>query len=130
MNADVQRLLDERAIREVLLRYCRGVDRLELDLVRECYHSDAIDDHGSFRGGVDAYLAWIGRLLPRYEVTMHLLGNVLVEFSADRPEVARVETYGVAIHQQARWRTRAEPHDRISLPRPLRAPGARRLANC
>ena len=100
MTADVQRLLDERAIREVLLRYCRGVDRLELDLVRECYHPDAIDDHGSFRGGVEDYLAWIGRLLPRYDVTMHLLGNVLVELSPDRPDLARVETYGVAIHQK------------------------------
>jgi len=100
VTADVQQLLDERAIREVLLRYCRGVDRLELDLVRDCYHPDAIDDHGSFRGGVDEYLAWIGRLLPRYEVTMHLLGNTLVEFSPDRPDVARVETYGVAIHQK------------------------------
>jgi SnoaL-like protein len=101
VTGDVQQLLDERAIREVLLRYCRGVDRLELDLVRECYHPDAIDDHGSFRGGVDEYLAWVGRLLPRYDMTLHLLGNILVEFAPDRPDVARVETYGVAIHEKA-----------------------------
>lgn len=100
MTADLQRLLDERAIRDVLFRYCRGVDRLELDLVRECYHPDAIDDHGSFRGGVDDFLAWIGRLLPKYDVTMHFLGNMLVEFSPDSPDVARAETYGVAIHQK------------------------------
>jgi hypothetical protein len=100
VTGDVQQLLDERAIREVLLRYCRGVDRLELDLVRECYHPDAIDDHGSFRGGVDEYIGWIGRLLPRYDVTMHLLGNMLVEFPPARRDVARVETYGVAIHEK------------------------------
>jgi hypothetical protein len=95
----LQQLLDERAIRDVLHRYCRGVDRLDLELVRSCYHPDAVDDHGAFRGGVDEFLAWIGRLLPRYGVTTHLLSNVVVEHHPSRPDVARVESYGVAEHQ-------------------------------
>lgn len=99
MPDPVQRLLDDRAIRDVLLRYCRGVDRIDMDLVRACYHPDAIDDHGAFRGGVEEFVAWISRLLPRYGVTSHLLHNSLVEFHPDRPGVARVETYGVAEHQ-------------------------------
>ncbi len=99
MTDDLQRLIDERDIRNVLARYCRGVDRLELDLVRECFHPDARDDHGAFNGGVDELLDWIGRLLPRYGVTVHRLANILVEFHPDRDDVARVETYGVADHQ-------------------------------
>lgn len=95
----MQRLLDDRAIRDVLLRYCRGIDRIELDLVRACYHADAVDDHGAFRGGVEEFLTWIGRLLPRYGVTSHLLHNCLVEFHPTKPGVARVETYGIAEHQ-------------------------------
>ena len=101
MNAQAQRLVDDRAIRDVLLRYCRGVDRLELDVVRECFHPDAVDDHGSFRGGVEELLGWLGRLLPRYDSTMHVLANTLVEFAPDRDGLARSETYGVAVHEKA-----------------------------
>lgn len=97
MPEGLQRLLDDRAIRDVLLRYCRGIDRIDLDLVRDCYHPDAVDDHGAFRGGADDFVAWIGRLLPRYGITTHQLMNCLVEFEGD--DVAHVETYGVAEHQ-------------------------------
>ena len=83
----------------MLLRYCRGIDRIELDLVRDCYHPDALDDHGAFRGGVEDFLTWIGRLLPRYGVTTHTLANMLIEGHPRRDDVARVETYGVAEHQ-------------------------------
>ncbi|WP_221890845.1 nuclear transport factor 2 family protein [Microbispora sp. KK1-11] len=34
---------DQQEIHEVVLRYCRGVDRLDMDLVRSAYHPDAID---------------------------------------------------------------------------------------
>ncbi|NUU20962.1 MAG: nuclear transport factor 2 family protein [Streptomycetaceae bacterium] len=92
-------LLDKQAIHEVVLRYCRGVDRMDLDLVRDCYHPDATDDHGSFSGGVDEFVGWIGRLLPRYTMTMHVVANHLVEFAG--PDLARAETYGVAYHRSA-----------------------------
>lgn len=99
MREPLQRLLDDRSIRDVLLRYCRGVDRIDLELVRDCYWDDAVDDHGAFRGGVADFVAWIGRLLPRYGVTVHSLTNTLVEFHPTRDGVARVESYGTAEHQ-------------------------------
>jgi hypothetical protein len=39
---------DRWAIHDVLVRYCRGVDRLDADLVRSAYHSDAVE-HGPYR---------------------------------------------------------------------------------
>lgn len=99
MNDELARLVADREIRDVLLRYCRGVDRIDLELVRDCYWPDATDDHGAFRGSVDELLAWIGRLLPRYDVTTHSLTNTLVEWHPTRDDVARVETYGLAEHQ-------------------------------
>jgi len=95
----VDTLLDEREIRTVLLRYCRGIDRMDRDLVRSCYHPDATDSHGSFSGTVDEFLEWAWRLLGRYTTTMHYLGNLLVEFDPDRPGWARSEAYGVAVHR-------------------------------
>lgn len=94
--AALRRLLDEREIRDVLTRYCRGIDRMDRALVRSCYHEGATDSHGSFEGTVDEFVAWVWRVLGRYTSTMHFLGNVLVEHVAD--DVAHVETYGIAFH--------------------------------
>jgi len=90
----------EAQIRKVLLRYARGIDRLDLDLVRTCYHPDATDSHGSFHGTVDEFLTWVERVLRRYDATMHLLGNPLVELD-DAGTAALVETYGIAFHRAA-----------------------------
>ena len=91
----VQALLDRQAIRDVVLRYCRGIDRLDLELVRDCYHPDATDEHGTFRGTRDEYVDWVGGVLGRFTGTMHLVANQLVELDGD---IARSETYGVAYH--------------------------------
>ena len=88
-------LVAKREIEEVVLRYCRGVDRMDRDLVRSCYHPDARDEHGSFRGGVDEFVDWVFGLLARYEGTMHFVGNVLVELAGD---AAVAESYGIAWH--------------------------------
>jgi len=33
------------------MRLARGTDRRDAALIRSCYHADAVDDHGAFRGG-------------------------------------------------------------------------------
>jgi len=94
---ELERLVAEGEIRRVVARYCRGIDRMDLELVRACYHDDAHDEHGSFSGTVDEYIEWVAPLLAKYDATMHFLGNQLVEF--DGPDVAWVETYGISIHR-------------------------------
>jgi hypothetical protein len=92
---DGTRVADRQRIHELILGYCRGVDRLELDLVRAAYHPGGIDHHTGFDGPVEQYISWLGSVLQRYEGTMHLVANHLVEFSGPR---AVSETYGLAIH--------------------------------
>jgi hypothetical protein len=87
----MQRLTDQFAIRDVLARYARGVDRREWDLVRSAFHPDAWDDHGAYRGGVDGMIEWVRRRHESIEQAMHFLGNCLVEFADD--DTALVETY-------------------------------------
>jgi hypothetical protein len=98
---DVEELLAERAIRRVILRYCRGVDRLDQELVRSCYHAHSTDSHGSFSGTVDEFIEWVWRILGRYSMTMHFIGNLLIEVDHSDPERARAETYGIAFHRTA-----------------------------
>jgi hypothetical protein len=45
---------DHVAIEQVLMRYARGVDRGDKELLKSVYHEGGTDDHGSFVGlGVD-----------------------------------------------------------------------------
>jgi len=97
-DAAVAALIDKQAISDVVLSYCRGIDRLDLDLVRACFHPDATDHHGSFSGTVDEFIHWVGGLLDSYDMTFHCVGNLLIELDGDR---ARAETYGVAAHRRA-----------------------------
>jgi len=87
---------DRRQIHDVVLRYCRGIDRLDFDLVRSAYHRDAIDHHTGFDGTVDEYLAWVEpRLRARTGGTMHIVANHLVDLLGD---TAISESYGTSVH--------------------------------
>ncbi len=92
-------LLAENEIRSVLMRYCRGIDRRQLDLVRSCYHPDATDEHGDFAGTVDQFLAHCSASLDDFECTVHFVGNVLIEIDELQHDRARCETYVVASHR-------------------------------
>lgn len=43
----LQALLDQQAIEEVIVRYFRGVDSRDVDLVGSAYHPDAVDTRGA-----------------------------------------------------------------------------------
>jgi hypothetical protein len=97
MTADdrLQGLLDRDEIRRVVLDYARGIDRLDLELVRGCYWPEATDVHGPFTGTRDEFVAWVEPLLRKQTMTMHHLANIVIDLDGD---VAGVETYGVAYH--------------------------------
>jgi hypothetical protein len=93
----VQVLADQQAVHDVIMRYTRGIDRRDFQLVRSCYHNGAIDDHGSYRGGVDGFIEHISRSLPRFQSTNHFIGNQLIDIDGD---VAHSESYCVAYHRE------------------------------
>lgn len=56
----------------MLLRYCRGVDHFDTQLLATCYHPDAVD-HGNWVAyGADALRAIIERVQPGPDPAMHL----------------------------------------------------------
>ncbi len=91
-------LLDKQEIHELVLRYCRGIDRFDRAAVAACFHPDATDVHGSFAGTITEFIDWAFRLLERYDSTMHLVANQLITLSGDR---AVTETYGIAYHRSS-----------------------------
>lgn len=92
-----QELLDRVALHDLLMRYCRGCDRRDFALVRSLYHDDAIDDHGAmFRGGPDAFVAWLPEAMAHWDATRHSVTNSLFAIDGD---MAEGEHYVVAWHR-------------------------------
>lgn len=84
MNKDIQVLLDKQAIYEVLIRYCRGADRCDEELIRSVYHDDAYDDHGYWRGSGSDFARFVSaRLTAANLATTHSITNVLMEVDGD-----------------------------------------------
>jgi hypothetical protein len=98
----VQKTLDEvlaeAAIRDLQIRYCRAVDRMDFTLLRSCFHPDATADYGFFQGGPDAFVEMARRELQAFVGTVHFTGNQLVEVSGDS---AWAEHYTTASHRIA-----------------------------
>jgi ketosteroid isomerase-like protein len=102
LEAQLRRLLDERAIREVLATYCRAVDRLDIDLLREVYHPDAVDTgRPKGRDGyatLEEFFAFVAAGPDRgIEATPIVLGQTLFEFDGD---VALTETSFHGYHRR------------------------------
>lgn len=96
VSPEVRGLLDEAAIRRVHLDYCRGIDRHDWELVRSCYHADAVDHHGPFTGGVEEFIEWALTFTQSVASTTHFVGNQIVDLDGD---VAWHEAYCRAFHR-------------------------------
>ncbi|MFA3899891.1 nuclear transport factor 2 family protein [Rhodococcus qingshengii] len=91
VDALVRALADRQAILDCLMRYSRGVDRLDRDILLSVYHDDAIDDHGMFVGGREEFADWvIGMHSTLHMSQQHCLFNHTCALDGD---VAHTETY-------------------------------------
>jgi SnoaL-like domain len=94
----VRRLLDREAIVDCLLRYTRGLDRHDDELVLSAYHPDAIDDHGVFRGGPQEFVDWANALhSANWTAHQHYATNIAVEIDGDS---AHVESYFLVVFRR------------------------------
>jgi hypothetical protein len=83
-------LLARAEITDVLTRYVHGADRNDWDLVRGCYHPDAVDDHGLYAGDVDGLITFLSKLAATLSATSHQLATPHIEVDGN---TARAETY-------------------------------------
>lgn len=102
LEDELLRLLAERDIRGVLLRYCRGVDRCDEALIASCFHEDARDDHGSWmaRGGENIARQIVRLVKPGTDRPMHFVGNMLIELEGS--STAFAESYVLAFRASQR----------------------------
>jgi ketosteroid isomerase-like protein len=99
---------DKQEIHDVLMRYCRGVDRGDAELIASSFHPDAVSDLGSGPVSARESAPGIAEGLTKRGVTaMHFIGNVLIEVEGD---VAYSEAYLIsylAITKEGQAYTRA-----------------------
>lgn len=88
-------LADKQACMELVARTARAIDRCDEKLLREQFHEDAHDDHGSFRGTIDEFVTWVMPVLHSMERTQHFIGQILIEPVGD---TASGESYFIASH--------------------------------
>ena len=113
-DPEIQALLDKQAIQEVLVRYCRGADRADLDLIASAYHPDAIEDHGgTFKGPARDYLAQMAAVLPGARYMSHSTTNILIELDG---EAAHVESHILTF---SRMRKDGEKFETLTLARAI-----------
>lgn len=87
----VQQLKDRQEIWDCLVRYTRGLDRCDPELMASAYHPDAWDDHGSKSAAGGDFCNWAIGLHSEIQTHhQHFISNHTVELDGD---TAHTETY-------------------------------------
>lgn len=79
-SSTLSELKARRDIEDVLTRYCRGMDRGDLPLLKSCFFGGAIDNHGFYNGPAHAFLEQaVVRLGKNFISINHIITNIHVE---------------------------------------------------
>ncbi len=91
IDADVQELIDRQRIWECLLRYTRGMDRLDRELTLSAYHPGAMEDHGAVISPYEPFVDQVLEFHRTQEIaTQHIMSNHSCVIEGD---TAHAETY-------------------------------------
>jgi len=83
-------------IRKLLAALARGEDRRDGAIISDCFWPDATVDFGIFAGSFDEYLSWVVPGADSIPVTLHTLGQSLIQL---RGGSAAAETHVTAYHR-------------------------------
>lgn len=95
MDAEIAALAremkDRQEIYDCLMRYCRGIDRLDREVLLSAYHPGALDDHGDYVGPVEGFADHVLDLHATHQqVTQHHITNHRCSIEGD---TANTESY-------------------------------------
>jgi len=92
LNPRLQTAIDKSEIADVLVKFARGLDRADENLLRSVMHHDATLDFGPgiFQGTGSDYVHWVLGVLQGFRNSHHMIGNIHIELESD---AALVESY-------------------------------------
>jgi hypothetical protein len=89
----IEELAAKQAITEVIHRYCRGMDRMDAEITRSCWHAGGTDDHAPvFKGTVEGFIEWLWPVHAAMTTTRHVVSNILIDLDLENGR-AGSETY-------------------------------------
>ncbi|MCA2264988.1 nuclear transport factor 2 family protein [Mycobacterium marseillense] len=95
-EARLELMLARDELHALVTSYCRAVDRADYEGLREMYHPDATDSHGSFStGGVEQFIAQLQAAEPYVRVSQHNITTTNFVIEGQR---ARGEIYCLVFH--------------------------------
>lgn len=78
---ELQLLLDKQEIHDALMRYCRGVDRCDEELMRSMFHEDGV----AFKAPAWEFVAhFVPANRESTTFTMHFMGNLSIDVIGDK----------------------------------------------
>jgi hypothetical protein len=84
-------LLAKNAIRDVLSRYCRGLDRMDKEMAYATWHDDGTALYiDTFEGTGHGFVDWVWQAHEPMECHSHQISNCLIDVDGD---TARSESY-------------------------------------
>jgi hypothetical protein len=87
----LEELLDRAAIEDVLRRYARGLDRMDVELAKSVYWEDSEDDHQAYIGSGQGLIDWANEFHSETLATwQHFMAQTYIDLEGD---VAHTETY-------------------------------------
>ncbi len=91
---------DRQAILDCVIRYARGLDRHDEEVLASVFHDDAIDHHGDFIGTREEFVPWANALHEAdWTAHTHFMANNRVDIDGD---VAHSETYVLFVLRRKR----------------------------
>jgi len=101
--AKLQTLVDRQEILDCIHTYTRGLDRHDDEILRSVFHPDAVDNHGSWVGGREEFVAWANHVCHNaLGGHMHHITSHTCEIDGD---VAHTESYVIFVHRYKDGRT-------------------------
>lgn len=100
MSAAITELLEKAAIRDVLSRYCRGLDRMDKPMSYAVFTDNATANYyGIYEGSGHGFIDWVWEAHLTMATHSHQITNVLIEVDGDS---AVSEAYVTVVLQQQR----------------------------
>lgn len=95
-EARLELMLARDELHQLVTAYCRAVDRADYGALRNLYHPDATDSHGSFStGGVEPFITQLQAAEPYVLVSQH---NITTTNFVIEGETGRGEIYCLVFH--------------------------------
>ena len=93
-----ERVVDRLQIQEILYRYCRAIDRIQMDILASVFHTDAGISRNGTPFPVADFIAEVAKRHPTVPKASHMVTSFLIDFTG--PDSAFCESWCLAVEQR------------------------------